>query len=75
MSDIPADIRTELHALGDATRQRFNVLYGTLGIIAALQFAVLGMITALAINAMNLSEQLGRTNGALDVLIAHVQMR
>jgi hypothetical protein len=45
-----------------------SVLNWAVGILAALLIALLTVM-------LNISHQLGRTNGALDVLIQHVQMK
>ena len=63
MSD-ETEIRSDIRFL----RQRTTILTWAVGILAGLTIAILG-------NLITMSFQLGRINGALDVLISHVQMK
>jgi uncharacterized membrane protein YczE len=61
--------------MDEQIKHRFDVLTWAIAFVAALTIAELGMVTALAVNAITLSHQLGLTIGRLDVLIDHVQLR
>ena len=64
MSDIPLDIRNDVHNL----RQRTTLLLWAVGILAGVMIAVLG-------NLIAQSYQLGQITGRLDVLIDHVALK
>jgi len=49
-------------------RNRFTVLFWAVGIVAAVQIAMLG-------NLIAMSYQLGQINGSLSVLINHAQFK
>lgn len=60
--------------MDEQLRRRFDVLTWAIAFVAALTIAELGMITALAVNAITLSHQLGEITGQLGVVISHVQL-
>jgi hypothetical protein len=60
--------------MDEQIRHRFSVLTWAVGFVAAMQIAMFGMVTALAVNAITLSHQLGEITGALTVLSGHVQL-
>jgi hypothetical protein len=49
-------------------RQRFTILTWAVGILAALQIAMLGVV-------INLSYQVGQVTGELAVVINHIQLK
>lgn len=65
------DIRGDIREL----RQRVTVLFWAVGITAGLTIAILGTVVQMAIQTGNLAYQVGQTNGKLDVLCNHVQMK
>lgn len=61
--------------MDDQIKHRFAVLTWAVGITAGLTIATLGTVVQMAIQTSNLAYQLGQTNGKLDVLIGHVQLK
>jgi hypothetical protein len=61
--------------MDEQIKHRFDVLTWAIAFVAALTIAELGMVTALAVNAITLSHQLGQITGELSVLVGHVQLR